>query len=354
MSNLKNQMPIIDDVGSVPLGPDANEEMFHKLYWDAYDAFVKGIDVTQNRSVQRYVIKQIEDACKLKIESGIEIVNYPQLMEMGIQFLKPINDYELEPYVIDPSKARIMELELLREFAKSFYEKNGKPLLVKSCVTGPLELYPQKMGFSIYKDVAINLAKSINSFLKNSIFHEKYIETKVVSIDEPSIGYVTFNQVTNDDISDILQESAKNLDADVQIHLHSLNAYQMVLSVKEINVLTCEYASNQKNVIPKADLEQYDKFMRVGITRTRLSAMISEEIEKGADPRLFQDKNNLFNIIDSLDRIKARYNEAINRYGERLRYVGPDCGLKSWNYQDLAFTLVKKTVQAVNEIRKIK
>ncbi|MBD3352154.1 MAG: hypothetical protein GF364_11760 [Candidatus Lokiarchaeota archaeon] len=352
MTDSSVHYPIIDDVGSIPLPDSANKIMFEKLYWEAYNAFIKNIDVTRNRAVQRYVINPIEISFKAKINTGLEIVNYPQLMDIHQQFINPIEKYEEEPFLIKSDKAYIVEMKLLEEYAKKYYEQTGEILKVKSCVTGALELYQKLNGYAVYKDMALNLAKSVNRFLKNSIYNEKYIKTAVVSIDEPSIGLVTFTQINNDDVTDILETSAENLDTDVQLHLHSLNSYQLVLNVRDINVLTCEYASDQKNVIPKRDLEEYDKFIRVGISRTNIGGIFGELIEKGENARELNTKQGMFKVIDSKERIKKRYNEALDRYGTRLKYVGPDCGFGGWTYQDVAFKSIKTTVEAVEEIRK--
>ncbi|MHA1727153.1 MAG: hypothetical protein ACTSWY_00290 [Promethearchaeota archaeon] len=354
------KIPIIDDVGGFPLPEFTQRVMFDKLYWDAYGAIIKGFDVGQNRGLKTNVLRPIREGFKNKIESGLEVVNYPQYFDMCNQFLKPIGDYEIEPFLIEQSKARVIEIDILMNFMndilKDYYEKTGNKLKLKICVTGPLELYQKKMGYAVYKDMALNLAKSINAFIQNStnlIINNKYTDVPVVSIDEPSIGLVTLNGVTNDDISDILEASASGLkkEIDIQIHLHSLNAYQLALNTKNIDVITCEYAGNRRNVILKKDLEQYDKYIRVGVTRTNLDSIIAEEIDKGRDPRDFEINESLLSIIDGNERIKKRYKEAIKRYGDRLKYVGPDCGLKSWGNQIVAKSLLIRTVNTIKKLR---
>jgi 5-methyltetrahydropteroyltriglutamate--homocysteine methyltransferase len=138
---------------------------------------------------------------------------------------------------------------------------------------------------------------------------------------------------------------------DSQIHLHSLNAYDIALNIDALDVLTCEYASNQKNTIPKRELEKYDKFIRVGVSRTNIDSMISDQIDKGHNPREFETEKGILSIIDSSERIQKRYKEAISLYGDRLKYVGPDCGLKSWNSQRVAFEVLHRTVEAIKSVR---
>ena len=351
MSGEDATYPIIDDVGSYPLPKYTNKKLFYELYWDTHKAFLKDIDIWQNRPVNKYVIKPIIDSFRSKIRTGLEVINYPQHIDMYSQFLKPIENYETDPMVIDPNKSYLIEMKIIEKAAKRFYEEFGKKLKVKACVSGAMELYMKKNGFSVYKDMAMNFARSVNNYLKKSIIKNKYMETTVLSVDEPSIGLITFNGVDNNDITDIIERSVEGLDVDVQIHLHSLNAYQLVLEVPDINILTCEYASNQKNVIPKRDLDVHDKYIRVGVSRTNVGTMIAEEIDRGMDSREFERKKGLLEIIDLKDRIQNRYKEALDRYGDRLKYVGPDCGLKSWNYQFVAEKLLSRTVTAIKELR---
>ena len=55
-----------------------------------------------------------------------------------------------------------------------------------------------------------------------------------------------------------------------QIHLHFTAGVHDLLSVKDLDVLSFEYAASPKNIetVPKSMLEQADKQIRVGISRT--------------------------------------------------------------------------------------
>ena len=85
----------------------------------------------------------------MKLDAGVEVINYPQHMDMYNQFLKPITDYEKEPGLIDPAKAIIPEMSILERFGKDYYEKSGRKLEIKICVTGPVELYIKQQSFTI-------------------------------------------------------------------------------------------------------------------------------------------------------------------------------------------------------------
>jgi 5-methyltetrahydropteroyltriglutamate--homocysteine methyltransferase len=345
---------IIDDVGSFPLPSYTNSDYFKQFYWDAFLGIVQKGDIYKNQGLITNIIHPIEKTMQLKLESGIEIVNYPQLIDMYSQFLKPIKDYEQidEPHLIQPDKAQILEVEIIKKWAKEQFESTNRCIDLKVCVTGPLEMYFKEIGFGVYKDMAMNLAKSVNSFLKNSIIDTPYLKTKIVAIDEPSLGYITINGAEEEDLIKIYDKSVENMPVDVQIHLHSLNSFKIPLKTKNINVLTCEFASNQQNYIDKKYLEEHDKFMRVGISRTNFNAIMADALDSGQEYKSFGSIKGLKSLIDSPARIEKNLISAIKQYGDHLKYIGPDCGLSAWGPPELAVELLKRTSAVVNNFRK--
>ncbi len=345
--------PIIDDIGSFPLPSYIYKKRFDNFYWDAFQGLINGYDIFANDGIKTNIINPINTIFEMKCNSGIEIANYPQLMDMYTQFIKPIQDYEIksEPNKIDPDKAKILEVEILKNWAKLRYEDTGEQYNLKICVTGPLDLYFKKIGFSVYPDMALNFSKSVNSFIKNSIVNTEYLKTKLVSIDEPSLGYVSISGAEKEDLIKIYDKSAENINCDVQIHLHSLNSFRIPLETKNINVLTCEFASNQKNVIDKSFLDEFDKQMRVGICQTSFNAIMAQKMEEGINYSQFDSIEGLRLLIDSPQKIKHNLKLAIKQYGDRLKYVGPDCGLNAWAPPELATELLSRTADVVKKFR---
>ena len=199
--------------------------------------------------------------------------------------------------------------------------------------------------------MALNFAKSVNSYLKNSIINTPYIKTEIVAIDEPSLGYVTISNAENDDLIKIYDVSAQDLSVDVQIHLHSLNSFKIPLETKNINVLTCEFASNPQNIIDKKYLDKHDKFMRVGVSRTNFNAIMADALDAGNEYGELNTLKGLKTLVDSPERIRNNLNIASKHYGDRLKYVGPDCGLSSWEPVELAAELLTRTSQVVKAWR---
>ncbi len=344
--------PVYDDVGSFPLPEYIDKELFNQYYWTAYKGIVNRSNLSENRGIYNYVFHPILQSFQLKLNAGVEIINYPQHMDMNEQFLKPIRDYQEEPGYINPEKAVLPEIYVLKQFAKDYFNRTQHKLNLKACVTGPIELYLKEHSFTIYKDIALNFAKSVNSFIKSSLLNTNYVETSIISIDEPSFGYVELFNVSKDDLTDIFDKSLENIDVVSQIHLHSLNHATVALQSKNIDVLTSEYASNKQNVISKQLLVEYDKFIRVGITRTNIDNLLAEKLDSGKSYDELKTYNGMLSLIDSEESIERNLNDGLRHYGDCLKYVGPDCGLSGWYPPQVAYELLYRTRKVIEKVKK--
>jgi 5-methyltetrahydropteroyltriglutamate--homocysteine methyltransferase len=348
-----NEFPKFDDVGSFPLPEYVDKELFKQFYWTTYKAIINEVDIFEHRGIYNYFIHPFLQSFQLKLKAGVEIVNYPQHMDMYKQFLKPLSDYETEPNVIDPNKAFIPEMFVFEKFAESYFERTGYPLNIKLCITGPIEMYIKKLNFTIYLDMALNFAKSVNSFLKNSIINTKYMKTSIISVDEPSFGYVDLINIDNEELIQVYDKTIEGINATHQFHIHTLNLASIPLQTKNFDVITCEYASNKANKIPKRELDHHDKFIRVGITRTNVNNIMAEALDSGVPYDFLKTVEGTLSLVDSKDRIKNNLLEAIKHYGERLKFVGPDCGLSGWYIPEAAYELLHRTYEVIEEVKKI-
>lgn len=330
----------IDDIGSLPFpkGAGITREEFGSLYVEQQE-----IAAQKGKIESQLFYDIVADALWLKIDSGLEAITYPQLYNMYDQFLIAIKHHETEPFLIEERYAVIPELFVVKAEAKKYYEQKGEKLKLRVCVTGPVELY-QRAGFGsyIYEDVLKHFTASVNAFLKHAIINEKYIETFVVSIDEPSMGYSDLLNITDDALVDIYELTTKDISALIQIHLHSPRAAKIPLLTSKINVLTVETAANPENLktISKKDLEDHDKFIRVGVARTNIDAIYAAFLEQGREPKPME-------LVDDESAIRKRYEAAQKIFGERMSFAGPDCGLGSWPSQEVAQELLRRTVRAI-------
>jgi 5-methyltetrahydropteroyltriglutamate--homocysteine methyltransferase len=338
-------MPYVDDIGSFPLPREITRKEFAEVYPQAQKIFAEGQDLTASPELRQKFYHTVATSLKYKIDSGLDVVNYPQHYDMHKQFLDAIEKYQKEPYLIEKKYAVIPELFVVEKEAKKYFEKKGEKLKLRVCITGAIELYLKSpFGYHVYEDVLENFARSVNSFLKNAILNSKYVETFVVSIDEPSLGLVDLLNIDEDALISQLERSVESIAPPVQIHLHSLKAAELPLRANGIDILTGEFAASPQNLelIKKRDLEKYDKFIRGGVTRTNLDYIMAELVEKGAKPEAEQ-------LVDDEKTIRKRYQKALEIFGERMTFAGPDCGLGAWPSQEVAHLLLKRTVKAIKE-----
>jgi len=341
-------MPLIDDVGSFPLPKGIKREEYANIYPEVQVEVAEGRDIAQNQEYNRIFYETVAASFKSKVASGIDIVNYPQHFDMHSQFSIPIERFQTEPYLIQEKYAVIPELFIIEKEAERISKSLGKPIQLKVCVTGPIELYLKTdFGFNIYEEVLENLAKSVNHFLKNAVIKTPHVETVLFSIDEPSLGFVDLMNIEGGGLTSVLEKAVKGISQDVQIHLHTLKAAEIALQAEGIDVLTGEFASSPKNMnmISREDLEAHDKYIRAGIARSDVDAIMAEQIEKGGRP-------HPSNLVEDEGTVGARYREVSQRFEDRLRYVGPDCGLGSWPSQEVAQLLLSRVVGAVRKAQK--
>ncbi|MBI5254003.1 MAG: hypothetical protein HY930_06390 [Euryarchaeota archaeon] len=333
-------MVLVDDIGSFPLPKGVSRGEFSEVYPKAQKAVAEGKDLRKDSQLYEKFYKPVASSFKFKIDSGLDVINYPQHYDMHRQFLDAIMQHQVEPFLIDSNYAVIPELFVAQEEAKKF--EKGK-LKLKVCVTGAIELYTRTtFGYYVYEEVLQNLARSVNSFLRNAILSTKYVETSVVSIDEPSLGFADLLNVEEDALIKALEKSVEGIAAEVQIHLHTLKAVEMPLKARGIDAIGSEFAASPRNaeLISKKVLEKYDKFLRAGITRTDIDSILAEWLEKGISPSPEQ-------LVEEERVIRARYEKLKEIFSERIAFAGPDCGLGSWPSQETACLLLRRTVAAV-------
>lgn len=318
-------------------------EQFAEVYPMAYRAAVEGRALDDDPTLKSVFYDTVASSLKCKVESGLDVVNYPQHFDMHNQFLDPIMAHQTDPFLIDPKFAVIPELYVAEKEAESYYEETGERLKLKVCVTGPIDLYLKTdFGYNVYEDVLMNLAESVGHFIRNSLLDTKYVKTAVVAIDEPSLGFVDLLNVEDDGLIRALETALAGCKAQVQIHLHTLKSADIPLNVDGIDVLTGEFAASPQNMllISKETLKAHDKFIRAGVSRTNIDTIIGELVEKGqvAEGAV---------LADTADVIAGRFKEAKERFGERMTFVGPDCGLGSWPSQEVAQMVLKRTVDGI-------
>ncbi len=336
---------IFDDIGSYPLPEGVSKEWIQNAF--------------NTRTENEKLFTVINDAFQQKIDAGVEVPNYPQYQDI-FTFLKVIRDPNCcdNPFEVKSECARIEELEAIEKVAKAYKEKFGETLKVRICVTGPTELYLREFGGTQYADIYSLFAKSVNKLVRNSMKSAKNFKIATVSIDEPSIGLNPELAFDENDIISALTDASKSgskWGADVQIHLHSPLYYNVACETPTINVIGVESAGTPSylELIDKKVLESTDSFLRLGIARTDIFTLAGILNERYCT-NVWKDQQYLSKIVTDLETpaiITKRLRLAHRRFGNLIKYAGPDCGLGSWPNQKIAFILLSNVAQGIRDFR---
>jgi 5-methyltetrahydropteroyltriglutamate--homocysteine methyltransferase len=334
---------LVDDVGSFPLPVHTSRESFERAYVRSRDAIINGEDIRKDEFLLKTFHQVTVDSFVKKAEAGLDVVNYPQHYDMHKQLSDVVKrSIEQGTYLVEEKNAILPEVHVISEEAKRLSEELGKKVRLRVCVTGPLELYLKQIGTVAYKDVLQMFAETVRRFAKNSVLNSRYVETVAVSVDEPSFGFQDIS-ASRDLILDVLETAFDFRGAVRQIHLHSPSRVTDVLGVKNVDVLSLEYAASPRNIesVSKRMLDAADKQIRVGVSRTDIDSIVAELYDKGIT------KPDAGQMVESEETIRKRFTVAREKYGDRMTFTGPDCGLGGWPTQGAAQLLLKRTVNAV-------
>jgi len=337
---------LIDDVGSFPLPQNVNRETFEKAYRLAREAFIHGRDPRKDEFLQQNFCAVTLDAFKKKWRTGLDVINYPAQYHGMPQVSDVIRSaMEKGSFVVDETHAILPEVQLIKEEAKPLSEELEKKIPLRVCLFGPMEQYLKEVGAVAYPDVLDGFAETIRRFARNSVLDQKYVKTEVVSIDEPSFGFTNI-VADNTLLCEVLEKAFDFKGAVRQIHLHSSTRLPDVLNVKNIDVVSFEYAASPKNIesVSRRMLETADKQIRVGVSRTDIDSILAELNDKGVV------KPTTEQLVDDEAVIKKRFLAARAKYGDRLVFTGPDCGLGSWPSQEAAQLLLERTVKTIKGV----
>lgn len=307
-----------DDIGSYPLPKGTR---------------LDGLSKEQYLDLLRDVLAQ-------KISAGVEVPTYPQFRDMIRMFMDPIENPDLteSPYLIKKENAEIIELQAVSPGQE-----------VRVCVTGPLELYISAFGATNYSDILYNLAESVARFLERA---KEQGKISVASLDEPSLGISSNVVFGEDDILKALEIASRPCRGmDCEVHLHSPLYAEPCARVPGINIVGIESAANPDylKLVDRKMLEDTGTYLRAGIARTDILAMAARRNEQ-LGVNLWNDLSMLEKEIFGMESpqvMEKRLEKAYSLFGERLKVVGPDCGLGSWPSQKMAHKLLSNCALAI-------
>lgn len=341
---------LVDDVGSFPLPSGISRELFDRAYTQARQAILHGRDMKQDRFVFDNFHQVVVNSFKMKCASGLDVVNYPQHYDMN----KHVTDAVYETmdrgsYAVDWKDAITPEVLVIRDEAKEISEELDRKILLRASIVGPMEAYLKVVGTVPQEDVLLMFAETVRRFAQNAILNTRYVSTEVVSLDEPSFGFQEI-AASRDMIKAVLERACDFSGVTKQIHLHSSSRTADLLDVKNLDVLSFEFAASPKNIdsLSRSMLDRADKHVRVGIARTDIDAITAELHDKGIARPVPEQ------LVESEDVIRRRFMVAEKKYGNRMTFTGPDCGLGGWPTQESAQLLLKRTVDAVRKAEPVR
>jgi 5-methyltetrahydropteroyltriglutamate--homocysteine methyltransferase len=312
----------------------------------ARESAVGGKDLRADTFLWENFGKVTLDAFKKKWQTGLDVVTYPQQYD-GVRQVSDVIHVAMEKgtFIVDEQNAVLPEVTLINSEAKSLSEEIGVRIRLRVCLFGPMEQYLKEMGTVAYGDVLDGFAETIRRFAKNSVLDNKYVKTEVVSIDEPSFGFLDV-AADKEKLIEVLNRAFDFSGALRLIHLHSSSRLADCLKVKNIDVVSFEGAASPRNVeaVSKRMLDEADKQIRVGVSRTDIDSIIAELNDKDVS------KPTAEQMVESEETIRKRFIAAKEKFGERLAFAGPDCGLGSWPSQEAALLLLKRTVAAIKSV----
>lgn len=311
-----------------------------EIFFDDIGSYPLPKGTTLKEISQDQYLELVRDAFLQKSSAGVEVPTYPQFRDMIHMFKDPIENPEFteSPYLIKKEHADILELRAV-----------PKDQIVRVCVTGPIELYISAFGATNYTDILFRLAESVSRFIEKA---EEQNNVAVASLDEPSLGISSNIVFEEEDILRALTIASSPCEKiDCEVHLHSPLYAEMCSNVPGINIVGIESAAHPDylKLIDKSLLEDTDTYLRAGIARTDILSMAAG-LNDRLGINLWEDPARLEREIMSIESpqvIEKRLEYAYSLFGDRLRAVGPDCGLGSWPSQTFAHMLLSNCAQSV-------
>lgn len=311
------------DVGSLPYPENFNEDRF--LY--GCELFERRCFQSQliDDDTQRYFERIICDGFVDKIVSGIDIPCYPQYRDMITQFTTFYKIHEgyfscmpeelLTDQGYDPQYTFIAEVEVLRKYAKLMSEISGREKVeFKVCLTSPLDL-----SFKVPTEFLVSMAR-------NAVIDSKYLKTRIVTFDMPSFGYQMVWDKAIESCKDFFN-GVKSAGSNVEtaLHLHSGN-HRDFLGIESLDILEFHSELLDKPPVAARELEEHDKYLQIGVAST------ANSVE-----------------LEPISAIRRRLKKAVNLFGDRVKYISPDCGLKGLVSHEMALRLLRMIPQVARE-----
>jgi methionine synthase II (cobalamin-independent) len=81
---------------------------------------------------------------------------------------------------------------------------------------------------------------------------------------------------------------------------------------------------------------------------------MAEKLDAGASLDEFKTFEGTMSLIDSKEFIKNNLLFALEHYEDRVKFIGPDCGLHGWSPPQVAYELLRRTYEVIKDVKNTK
>jgi methionine synthase II (cobalamin-independent) len=355
------------DVGSMPFVGDLDR------FLEGASRYVSVTDESTSLFESKVVSGFVD-----KAKAGITVPNYPQYRDMTQMFIDMIDGLakvnggyaETDTLTLKTGQGLIPEIQAIKNQSRKIHEELGQPYRLRTCITGPYTLssllaYRDKRAFTRLGSILAEIAET-------NIFSNKHGTVKLVSVDEPLLGFV------DDPLLDHGSEGRENLlqawqtimhkiqtkRAQTILHLHNTTD-ELFWQIKSLNIIESHvqdpfYQAERT----KKQLEATDKCLKASIAVTDYEQLIRKHItaetgtlnditvnEKVAETWKNLKLKNLdpTTFLDTVDVMRQRLKQITEKFGEnRTPYAGTECGTWSFPTYQTAIEYLKRVAEATH------
>jgi len=272
----------------------------------------------------------LEQAVQAQLDAGIDVVTDGQtsgdMIDIfagkigGIELLEKNGrrQYEITGELSRPAGGIIVPGQ---RRAKTYLLQKKSQSLLKGVITGPYTLAKACANnyYGSEKDAVLALAEVLNTELR-----ELQGVVDVLQIDEPSF----YNGVP-DYAKGLFSELTKGITKEIILHAHANKNHDLRAEVRKVaglpvQVLSYDFTANPQifNILRGF---QFNQAISLGCIRTDVS------------------------FLPDADAVKQRIMQACRHFGDKVKYVTPDCGLRL-KTQDSANNVMRRLVLARDSV----
>ncbi len=304
---------------------------------------------------ERLVVSSFLD----KIRCGIDLPNYPQFSDMISSFLEPLRGVRRkgEGYVLEEEPSLRPGEEVLPE-VRALLRNSGElgEGRMKVCVTGPYTLASLFPGWD--ESLFTLLSRPLAELVSHNLPRGRGLRVELLSLDEPVFGVDDPRLDRGSEGREVLLKAweevlgaARRKGVRTSLHLHrtsdGLFWELQNLEVVESHVDDPLYSSPDTLRL----LERKDKFLKVSVARTDFDLLVEGKVGTGEKVGevwrgIREGRVRAEEYLEEEEEMGLRLRKAVEKFGERVVYAGPECGLRGFPTYESALECLRRVARA--------